>query len=217
MSVAIDIPDNMSVEFYEVNSDPLSVPHGEARSVSLIFLLDESASMRSKGDSVLSYLINSSTNKRRIKATVECLLSSLVPEVEPLFDNIILSHVPTLTDGRLDPKNETYYDAMGYVLENYASTNNVILVIFTDGAENSSKKWDKTRVMSSISAYREAPRNWTTIFLSDDLFLSQQASSSGMAHNPLSRSVNVPVNYNGNELPELMRSLSIGVANYSLD
>ena len=139
----------------------------------------------------------------------------MVPKVEPLFDNIILSHVPTLTDEHYDPKNETaYYDAMGYVLENYASTNNVILVIFTDGADNSSKKWDKTRVMSSISAYREAPRNWTTIFLSDDLFLSQQASSSGMAHNPLSRSVNVPVNYNGDELPELMRSLNIGVANY---
>lgn len=79
------------------------------------------------------------------------------------FDSV--ETAPELTNNNYSPANMTaLYDALGETLENYETEKNNIMVIITDGAENSSKKWTQKMVQNKIKLFTDE-KGWIFHYL----------------------------------------------------
>jgi len=72
---------------------------------------------------------------------------------------------PRLTNENYSPNNMTaLYDALGETLENYKEENDNIMVILTDGEENSSRKWTQKMIQEKIKKFTEE-KGWIFHYL----------------------------------------------------
>merc|ERR1711881_427171 len=72
---------------------------------------------------------------------------------------------PRLEDGNYNPNNMTaLYDAIGETLQNYSRETDNIMVIITDGEENSSRKFNRDQVQKLIKKYSD-DKNWIFHYL----------------------------------------------------
>merc|ERR1712038_1379523 len=72
---------------------------------------------------------------------------------------------PRLTNENYSPNNMTaLYDALGETLENYKEENDNIMVILTDGEENSSRKWTQKMIQEKIKMFTEE-KGWIFHYL----------------------------------------------------
>lgn len=105
-----------------------------------------------------------------------------------LFDNIIetpytrtpLKDVETLTDGVYWPRGLTsLYDAIGQTIARFKDEENVILLIQTDGMDNTSKEYTQTDVKKLIE--KMTNKGWDINFLGADIDVKAEAAGMGMA------------------------------------
>ncbi|WP_191094081.1 vWA domain-containing protein [Nocardia colli] len=135
-------------------------------------LLDRSGSMQSiKSDTEggFSAFID---EQRNVPKTIEVTLARFDTEYECVYANRPLAQVPPLD---LHPRGMTaLYDAVGRLVTDVGAElakrpeaerpGTVIVVVLTDGHENSSREWSHTAVKSLITQQQDV-YNWNFLFL----------------------------------------------------
>ena len=97
-------------------------------------------------------------------------------EMDTLYNRVDISEAPLLQPGQYKTDNGTpLFDCIGQVLTSSQITvdsdetkpHSILVVIFTDGEENTSKTWNKTTVSSLINSKKA--QKWNFLFLGADL------------------------------------------------
>jgi uncharacterized protein YegL len=149
----------------------------------VIFILDESGSMCGTATDVRGGF---NTYIETLKHDGnEYVLSAIKFEtkVTPLFANLPLEQVPSLTEKNYTPGGSTaLYDAIGFALAEVKIVGNdrFIVIIMTDGFENASKEFTKEMIIGKIER-REKRGNWTFVYMGADQDAWAVASSLGFA------------------------------------
>lgn len=132
--------------------------------------------------------------------------NSIVEEVR----NETLESVPLLTNDDYVPGGLTaLYDAMGSTIEKYKEEHDVIMLITTDGQENSSRKYTFKQITELVATCKE-DKGWNFIYLSEDIDTFEQGNRIGLNHE--SRGCNnVAVGYLG-----LSKALTSGDNNVAI-
>jgi Mg-chelatase subunit ChlD len=136
----------------------------------LIFILDRSGSMSSMGDEPMQ-AVNSFVEEQleasfelKDKATFTLYTFNTQPEL--VYDDQPLANVKPYTYYK--PSGMTcLYDTIGYAINRKLSkevTNNVICVILTDGADNSSRTYNSESIKKLMNKV-ERKNNWNFMFL----------------------------------------------------
>lgn len=152
----------------------------------IYFILDESGSMGTRQSATISgfneYLENIQKDPNLEKAKF-----SLIKFNARFFDVVVnekLKNVPPLTGATYSPGGMTaLYDAVAHVLS-YAETNvkdthRVLVVILTDGEENSSKEHTRQQIFDMIKRF-EKKGNYTFVFLGCDQDVWAEGGKIGM-------------------------------------
>jgi hypothetical protein len=145
--------------------------------VHIYFVLDRSGSMAAIRDDVVGGF-NSFVDRQRGERG-HCLMTLVqfdsADPFEVLLDARHLSTVPALTPEAFQPRGGTpLYDAMGHAIANATiraeqratageGPEEIVFVTFSDGQENASHEYDRTKVFEAIKK-REA-RGWSFGFL----------------------------------------------------
>lgn len=153
-------------------------------------LLDRSGSMQSiKSDTeggFAAYL----EQQREVPKTIEVTLAQFDTEYECVYANRPLAQVPPLD---LQPRGMTaLYDAVGKLITDVGAElaqrpeherpGTVIVVVLTDGHENSSKEWTHLAVKSLITQQREV-YSWDFLFLGANMDAVTIGTEMGFAPN----------------------------------
>lgn len=152
------------------------VPIGPEWDMTLIgFVLDKSGSMAPhRADAVSGFNFYLSQVKDYGKPA-KLTLTLFDTAFKIVHDNVLLAAVPEMTPADYVPDECTaLYDAVGHsvaVMEQEMikhSKARAVMVIFTDGEENSSREFSHQAIKELIAA-KEAQSNWTFMYLSSAL------------------------------------------------
>ncbi|WP_227998157.1 vWA domain-containing protein [Nocardia australiensis] len=135
-------------------------------------LLDRSGSMQSIKSDTEGGLAAYFEQQRAVPKTIQVTLAQFDTEYECLYANRPLAEVPPL---ELRPRGMTaLYDAVGRLITDVGAElatrpeherpGTVIVVVLTDGHENSSKEWTHASVKSLITQQQDV-YNWNFLFL----------------------------------------------------
>lgn len=144
----------------------------------IVFIVDRSGSMESiRVDMIGGF---NSFIKEQLKVPTECKVSFYqfdtgVPLVETIYEQKLLNDVPSLTMETFVPRGGTpLYDAVATVVkkvgERLASMpedqrpERVLVVVITDGEENSSVEWNSDQVKQMIE-HQEKTYKWEFVYL----------------------------------------------------
>jgi len=137
----------------------------------ILFVLDESGSMGIVRDKTISGFNEYVTN---LKAdhTNDDVIFSLVKfntEFKPVFVSKSLDVMPTLNHSSYSPSGLTaLFDAVAYgvntILSGTPDEDRALVIIITDGEENSSKEFNRDQIFNLI-AEKEKTGNWTFTYL----------------------------------------------------
>ncbi|GAB2716846.1 vWA domain-containing protein [Nocardia thraciensis] len=135
-------------------------------------LLDRSGSMQSIKSDTEGGFAAFLEEQRAVPKRIEVTLAQFDTEYEQLYANCPLAQVPPL---HLQPRGMTaLYDAVGRLVTEVGTElaqrpedrrpGTVIVVVLTDGHENSSREWSHAAVKSLITQQQEV-YNWNFLFL----------------------------------------------------
>ncbi|MEV6772690.1 vWA domain-containing protein [Nocardia sp. NPDC051030] len=138
----------------------------------IAILLDRSGSMQSIKSDTEGGLAAYLDQQRDVPKRIEVTLAQFDTEYELLYANRPLDSVPPLV---LHPRGMTaLYDAVGRLITDvgtelagrpeHARPGTVIVVVLTDGHENSSREWSHDAVKSLITQQQDAYK-WNFLFL----------------------------------------------------
>jgi uncharacterized protein YegL len=142
----------------------------EALPIHLHLILDVSPSMISRWDQTLSGLNEYMASIRKDQVDNDQMykvsITTFSATVEKMFDEANLDSIPTFTTKNLQPHGygTALYDAIGPTVKAIETIEPVLVVIITDGEENSSQKWDETRV-SALMEEKQKQGNYTYAYL----------------------------------------------------
>src|SRR6185369_71147 len=140
---------------------------GESR---IWFLLDRSGSMESIAEAVVGGCNAFFSEQRAVSGTAKVTFVQFDDRDphEVLLDDVDLASVVPLGEHEFIPRGNTpLLDATAMLLDRAearggAPTDNLV-VVFTDGQENASRRWDRRRLFRRISDLQS--RGWTFVFL----------------------------------------------------
>merc|ERR1712226_31392 len=125
----------------------------------IIMLVDETGSMsRHKPVTISSYNEWLDSNRTKEEEEEHFPKFTLVKfnTVHKLQEFDSVETAPALSEENYQPNNMTaLYDAIGETIECYKNEKDNIMVILTDGQENSSRKWTRDMVSKKITAFTE--------------------------------------------------------------
>jgi uncharacterized protein YegL len=148
-------------------------------SVHVLFVIDSSGSMTSKAADVRGGFNEYVASLGDDTATAYLLTAvTFDTTVTTLFTAAPLYQVPILDQSNYRPGGNTaLYDALGVSLAELTSAmrteaaplgaDRALIIVMTDGEENSSRRYTKEQVVRMI-ADREAAGNWTFVYLGAD-------------------------------------------------
>jgi hypothetical protein len=140
----------------------------------IAIVLDRSGSMSPFRDDVIGGFNTLLEEQKALPGEAQLLLAQFDGEYEIVFDAVPLADVPPLTRSRFVPRSGTaLLDALGRTIDDVAERLwqlpeperpcRVLVVVFTDGEENSSRQYTPTVVKERIEACREC--GWEFLFL----------------------------------------------------
>lgn len=151
------------------------IPNQEEKKNYVLIVLDSSGSMGSiKRETIKGFNENLETIRVETENMETKISLVTFNDPENIQEVIWLEDVHTvepLTEKSYKPDNMTaLYDAVGYTVEKFqdevelSSNDGVLLVIVTDGQENSSRKFTQERMKKMLGGLEEHP-NWTITFI----------------------------------------------------
>jgi hypothetical protein len=178
--------------------------------MSIIFLLDESSSMYPYKNEYIK-TINSVISTQKISnPNVKFTLIKFSDYVKLVYYDVLMSNVEEFKPEHYKPEGSTsLYDGIGYCIRYKENERNVILVIITDGEENTSSLFNKENIINLINKYSN--NGWEFIYIATN----QNAKEVGE-----SLSIHTCITYNQTEksisnIAEVC-NISIGHAIYKL-
>jgi len=147
-------------------------------------ILDRSGSMADRQDDVIGGF-NSfiKTCRDRLVERCDVQFARFDEEIEPCVFRLSLADVPAMTAARYAPRGGTaLLDAVGQTVSPVATNadDRYIVIVFTDGEENSSREWTKEKVAALIQE-REALGNWTFAFFGAEIDAWDEGGGMGFA------------------------------------
>jgi len=166
-----------------------------------VFLLDRSGSMQSCVDDTIGGFNAFVDSQKSFGGTMTlCLFDH---EFDIVYEKVPIDQVVPLTKETYIPRGGTsLHDAMGQVLKMNLSDDTMVIIL-TDGEENSSNKYTAAHVKDLVDA-----KPWKFVYLgaNQDAVLTAQGLG-----------INTSMDYDTNRTPELFRALSATVTRYSQD
>ncbi len=133
----------------------------------IIFILDKSGSMEHLTKDVIGSFRTFIRDQQKVDG--ECTMSLLTFDTNFnwIYKNRDIHNVPELEFSA--GGNTALYDALGYAIESYEPSckhcsGKTLFVIFTDGEENSSRKFNKGEIKKMID-HRKEGHNWDFVYL----------------------------------------------------
>jgi hypothetical protein len=151
----------------------------------LILVLDESGSMSSQKSDIIGGINEMITEQRKTMPTENSRVFFNIIK----FNNIVspttndtLESIKYLTDADYRPSGGTaLYDAMGQTMDKYRNEHDVIMIIATDGEENSSKTYTYNLITKMVEEFKNT-KGWNFIYLSENIDTFKQGNSIGICH-----------------------------------
>lgn len=159
----------------------------------IVFILDRSGSMASLvTDTIGGY--NSMIEQQK-KENGEATITTVIfdDRYEMLHDNVNIKQVKNMTDSEYYARGMTaLYDAVGKTINSVGHRlsqtkedkrpSKVIFVITTDGFENASKEFSKSKIKEMIET-QQGKYSWTFMFLGANMDAMSEAASIGINPN----------------------------------
>lgn len=156
-------------------------------------VLDRSGSMRSIAAKTIEGFNGFVEEQKRVPGTATLSLSLFDGKVEQVHDFLDLNAVPVLTDATFYPRGWTaQYDAMAQTItstgERLAALpeserpSKVIVLVMTDGEENSSKEYAGERgrlALKQMIEHQTNVYNWEFVFMGANIDAQRTAASLG--------------------------------------
>lgn len=158
--------------------------------VTISILLDESGSMGTTKSFTMESLNSFILKQKRLPLTsaaeTKVSLTKFNTVVSSVFENVPLHNVPVITDKDYNPDGGTaLFDAIGNIIGSvkHRGTDPVIVVILTDGEENSSKEFSSSKIRELVKTMEE--KGWTFVYLgaNQDSFKNAQNIGISSAQN----------------------------------
>lgn len=137
--------------------------------IDVVLVLDRSISMKPAWPQTISGL-NEYFQSLRVQENEELeyriTMFNFYGKVEKMYDRVTLDTIPTFREDRIkaDQYGTALYDAVGEALSLPEVTNPALVVIITDGEENSSRKFYQYDVQKMITS-KKALGNYTFVYL----------------------------------------------------
>jgi uncharacterized protein YegL len=204
---------------HDASSDGGRTPDLAGTPVHVLFVIDSSGSMGSKANDVRGGF-NSYMSNLREDTTSDYRLTAVTfdTRVTTLFTDIRLSEAPILDDSNYRTGGNTaLYDALGISLAELTSAialedrpygkDRVLVIVMTDGEENSSHRFTKEQVTGEMKR-REEAGNWTFVYLGADQDAWAAAQGLGFAAGNVAA-------YAGSATKDVFQKLARSTTNYS--
>jgi hypothetical protein len=148
--------------------------------VHLVVVLDESGSMDNQTQAVVDGLNEMLRGQRKIEGKVIFSLVTFSNHVQTKVDRVDLAEMPDLTLLDYHPCGGTaLYDGIGNTITKFKDQFGVIMVIATDGCENSSRMFNADQVKMMIS-HCEQKLDWKFMYICEDLTSFNQGQGLGL-------------------------------------
>ena len=166
-----------------------------------VFLLDRSGSMESCCKDTIDGFNSFIDSQKQFGGTMTlCLFDD---KFETVYEKMPIEDVPVLTEDTFVPRGGTsLLDAMGQVLKMELS-DDAMVIILTDGEENSSRVYTSAHVKDLVNL-----KPWKFVYLGANQDAVLAASNLG---------IKTSLEYDVNRTPEVFRTLSETVSNYTQD
>lgn len=141
----------------------------------IVIVLDESGSMSSIRNDMKESINDLIMEQKQIKERPATFtLVKFNHNVSRVYANKSLEEVTSLSNGDYTPSGTTaLYDAIGDTVNWFRYEKDVLMVIVTDGQENASQKYNKSKVTQMIEE-KKKNRGWSYVYLSCDLETASQ-------------------------------------------
>jgi hypothetical protein len=155
-------------------------PHPE--NFKIVMIIDESGSMDVIRDDIIGSVNSFVSGQQKEKGTVPTTFTLIKfnNSVKTIINNKELSDVKKLEREDYVPGGGTaLFDAIGNTIKKWNKVKNVLMVIVTDGQENSSKYYSKDEINEMIKD-KKTNNGWTYVYLSNDLSVAEQGNEIGL-------------------------------------
>lgn len=151
----------------------------------IVLLVDESGSMSSQRFEVISGINDMIRQQRELQDEP---IEFTVVKFNTIVENVssgLLDNIDYFTSVDYIPRGGTaLYDAIGSTINKYIDETNNIMIIVTDGQENSSREFSRTQMVSLIDNQQQT-KNWNFIYLSEDPTTVKQGVSMGITNSKI--------------------------------
>ena len=175
------------------------------------FILDETGSMQSVKSQTISGFneyIETLQKDKTFKKAKYTLTKFNSGKIEIVHAGVEIGKVALLSDATYQPINTTpLYDAIGRTIQSIKSKGSVLMVIQTDGQENSSVEFSQRSIFDLITEKKK--KGWTFAFLGADMDAYAASSAIGIARGNTA-------NYTGAKINGAMRRVAEASINHNM-
>lgn len=184
----------------------------EQSTLKIVVVLDESGSMQCIRDDMIKGINDFVTEQKQVDGKPATFtLVKFNQNINRVIKDKPLEKVEELNHMSYSPNGMTaLYDAIGDTIGWFKNDRDVLMVIVTDGQENSSKRYKRHQITKMIED-REKEYGWTYVYLSNDLTTSKQGFSLGLDCSDYSANCTVSQEHYGSFLS---KDLCTAVKNY---
>ena len=147
--------------------------------MSIIFLLDESSSMYPYKNEYIKTINSVISTQKILNPNVKFTLIKFSSYVKLLYYDVLMCNVEEFKTEQYMPDGSTsLYDGIGYSIKYKENESNVILIIITDGEENTSSLFNKENIINLIRNY--STRHWEFIYIATNQNAKEVGESLGI-------------------------------------
>ena len=148
----------------------------------IYFVLDRSGSMASCVEDTIGGFNTFIQNQKRDNTDASMSLYLFDNDYNSIYENKVISDVPNLDNKTYVPRGSTsLLDAIGRTIKTAEQTDNNVIVILTDGFENTSKTYTKSHIEDLIKMKERT--GWNFVFLAANQDAISTAQSLGINSN----------------------------------
>lgn len=168
----------------------------------IILVLDESGSMGKQRKEVVEG-VNSMITQQKSENPAEnsSIFFTLVTFSDVIREvcDTTLEKCELIQESDYKPSGSTaLFDAIGRTIRKYQKENNVIMIVATDGKENASSEFTKYSQIVEMVKKSKQERNWSYIYISEDIDTFEQGNQMGMSNTSTSKNVKLTTSEIGN-------------------